>query len=63
MKELYTSPEMKLVCFAPAEKIAKNFVNFDDLSLGTFDTNETYTGISGQGNDLDVNAAMDDAMD
>lgn len=34
MKELYISPEVKLVCFLPSEKVA-NVIDFDDLiSLG-----------------------------
>ena len=31
MKELYTSPEMKLLCLAPAERLANDLINFDDL--------------------------------
>lgn len=31
MKELYTSPEMKLLCFASAEKLANGSVDFDDI--------------------------------
>ena len=29
MKELYISPEMKLISFAPAEKLAKVSIDFD----------------------------------
>lgn len=65
MKELYTSPEMKLVCFAPAEKLANNKteIDFDDfLTLGEFKVSINGANISN--NDLDVNAAaaMEDAM-
>ena len=32
MKELYTSPEMKLLCFASAEKLASGgSVDFDEI--------------------------------
>ena len=32
MKELYTSPELKVTCFAPMERLASNnSITFDDL--------------------------------
>ena len=33
MKELYTSPELKVTCFAPVERLAaeKSVLNFQDL--------------------------------
>lgn len=36
MKELYTSPEMKLLCFTSAEKLASNggSIDFDDIPGG-----------------------------
>lgn len=35
MKELYTSPEMKLLCFASAEKLASGgSIDFDDIPGG-----------------------------
>lgn len=35
MKELYTSPEAKLTCFAPVENLASGSVEMDDiLNLG-----------------------------
>lgn len=42
MKELYTSPEAKLLCLAPAEQVANNgLVDFDTL-LGV----DNYYGVS-----------------
>lgn len=35
MKELYTSPEAKLTCFAPVENLANGVVDMEDiLNLG-----------------------------
>lgn len=34
MKELYTSPEAELICFAPAESLANSNVSFKDLLAG-----------------------------
>lgn len=48
MKELYISPEAKLLSFAPAENLANGSVSFDDL-LGGMDT----TVISGE-DDVDL---------
>lgn len=48
MKEIYTSPEIKLLSFAPAERLANSDVSFDDL-LGGMNT----TVIS-NGDDVDV---------
>ena len=31
MKELYTSPEMKVLCFAPVERLANSNITMDDL--------------------------------
>ena len=32
MKELYTSPELKVTCFAPVERLAADgTINFEDL--------------------------------
>ena len=32
MKELYISPELSVMCFAPVERLADNgFVDFDDI--------------------------------
>ena len=32
MKELYTSPELKVTCFAPVERLAADgIINFGDL--------------------------------
>ena len=33
MKELYTSPEAKLTCFAPVESLATSDIFMDDLLL------------------------------
>lgn len=38
MKELYTAPEMKLLCFASAERLANGSVAFDDLLGGMGNT-------------------------
>ena len=60
MKELYTSPEMKLVCFAPVEKLASGIVDFDEFFTVKGDmTFGTEGAISGH-NDLDVEAYNDD---
>lgn len=48
MKELYISPEAKLLSFAAAENLANGSVSFDDL-LGGMDT----TVISGD-DDVDL---------
>ena len=62
MKELYTSPEMKIVCFAPVEKLAadKGLIDFGDLlnlegpiRVGTNAAIESV-------NDLEVNAIYDE---
>ena len=31
MKELYISPELKVTCFAPVERLANNTIIFGDL--------------------------------
>lgn len=59
MKELYTSPEMKLVCFAPVEKLASGIVDFDEFFALQGGMELTKNGASDGANDLDVNAAMD----
>ena len=54
MKELYTSPEMKVVCFAPVEKLANSWVNFDDLDNISLDNGNGNGGISENNLDLDA---------
>lgn len=49
MKELYTSPEMKLLSFAPAERLASSGIDFDHL-LGGLES----TVISNGETDVDV---------
>lgn len=51
MKNIYVSPEAKLLCFAAAEQIAAGEVNFDDLMGG-----DTYAGVS---TDVDVDIDID----
>lgn len=56
MKERYTSPEMKILCFAPAEKLANNLIDFDDLlsiTAGDMDHND-YLGATISDNDVVV---------
>lgn len=56
MKERYTSPEMKILCFAPAEKLANNLIDFDDLwdiAAGEMDNNN-YLGTRSSRNDVVV---------
>lgn len=48
MKECYTSPEMKLLSFAPTEPLANSDIDFSALMAGMGDT-----VISG-GDDVDV---------
>ena len=55
MKELYTSPELKVTCFAPVERLAGSVegdtVNFDDLMAASGIKPEA--GRS-QGKDIDI---------
>ena len=55
MKELYTSPEMKLISFVPAEKLATSSLDFDDLLAGLNGgiTND-YSSTSVAAGDLDL---------
>ena len=45
MKELYTSPELKVTCFAPVERLAANegIVNFPDLLAASGSKNPAST--------------------
>ncbi len=56
MKNIYTSPEARLICFAAAEQLAssKDRVDFDDLT-GT----DNYSGVSTNYNvDVDVDIPL-----
>ena len=55
MKERYTSPEMKIMCFAPAEKLAANdILDFSDLwSVAGYDDNNSL-GVNTSTHDIDV---------
>lgn len=53
MKEQYISPEIKLLCFAPAERLASSDVDFDDL-LDEEAARKSVVGMSG-----DVDVGMD----
>ena len=55
MKERYTSPEMKVMCFAPAEKLAANdILDFSDLwSVAGYDDNNSL-GVNTSVTDIDV---------
>jgi len=46
MKELYTSPEMKIVCFEANEELA-NRISWDDLWNGTLIGGSPATGGTG----------------
>ena len=48
MKEHYTSPEVKLLCFTAAENLANGSVSFDDL-LGGMGTT-----VVSNGDDVDL---------
>lgn len=50
MKELYISPELKLISFAPAEKLAKVSIDFDTLLGGGGEQSEASIGAG----DLDI---------
>ena len=48
MKELYISPELNVICFAPVERLANSD---DQLAIGSMRTINTY---SGQESSVDV---------
>lgn len=55
MKELYISPEAKLLCFAPAEKLASNAgIDFDALLDGIGGV----PAVSGQDGDIDLDITL-----
>lgn len=55
MKELYISPEAKLLCFAPAEKLASNSdIAFGDLLDGLGGV----PAVSGANGDIDLDLTM-----
>ena len=53
MKELYTSPEANLLCFAPAEKLASG-VYFPDLLDGVGGV----PSVSGDDGDIDLDITV-----
>ena len=55
MKELYTSPEANLLCFAPAEKLASNSgIYFPDLLDGVGGV----PSVSGDDGDIDLDITV-----
>ena len=55
MKELYTSPEAKIICFAPVENLASGIVDMDDiLNLG---------GAGGQGGNISATPSLPDDLE
>ena len=47
MKELYIAPELELLCFAPAERVANGVVDFDNILGGG-------EGVKESGTDIDI---------
>ena len=57
MKELYTSPEMKVLCFAPVERLANGNVTMDDL-LGNIGLGATETPMSFNNDDIELDLSL-----
>lgn len=53
MKELYTSPEMKVLCFAPVERLANNNITMDEL-IGKNELIDANDAIISTNDDIDV---------
>ena len=51
MKEMYKSPELELICLAPAERIANNAeVDYNDLTGG----NTKFESVNPGGAEIDI---------
>ena len=57
MKELYTSPEMKVLCFAPVERLANSNVTMDEL-LGNAGLGGTDTPMSFNDDDIEIGLSL-----
>ena len=56
MKEMYTTPEVKLVCFEASEKLAA-VIDFDDLiELGGENQGGVGDAVIPSGNDINIGA-------
>jgi len=51
MKELYISPVLNVLCFAPVERLASGTINFDDLLAAGGNASEASRDNE---NDLDI---------